>query len=242
MRGPFRGVFVVGTDTGVGKTAVGAGLVRALRAEGQDVGVMKPAETGCAEGPTGELLPADALRLSAAAGEPDPLELICPWRYAEPLAPGIAAQRLGETPRLGALIERFETLAQRHDFMLVEGAGGLLVPFTPTQLLPDLIAALGLPVLIVARASLGTLNHTLLTLEGARARGLSVAGVVLNTLSGTDLDPSIQDNAEVLRSHSGLPVFGPLPSVAIGDPSETLAPLLGPLARHLLELASPTPM
>ncbi len=174
----MRGLFVTGTDTGVGKTFVTTALARALRAAGVDVGVMKPIETGVpAEGPE------DARALRIAAGVDDPLELVCPVRFALPASPEAAAKAEHRTVPLAAIRDAHQTLARRHAFLLVEGAGGLLVPIDAETDMADLARDFALPLLVVARPALGTVNHTRLTLEAARARGLPVLGVVISHAS-----------------------------------------------------------
>ncbi len=174
-----RGVFVTGTGTGVGKTVVATALARALRARGIDVGVMKPAETGVtAAGPE------DARALREAAGTDDALELICPQTFALPAAPSVAAAHEGRRVDLAAIDAAFETLAARHPFLVVEGAGGLLVPLRHDTTMADLAARLSLPLLVVARGALGTIHDTLATLEAARTRGLALAGVVISHVDG----------------------------------------------------------
>ncbi|MEZ4280529.1 MAG: dethiobiotin synthase [Myxococcota bacterium] len=171
----MRGLFVTGTDTGVGKTFVTTALARALRAAGVDVGVMKPIETGVpGDGPQ------DALALRLAAGVDDPIELICPVRFALPASPEAAAKAENRTVPLAAIREAHQALARRHAFLLVEGAGGLLVPIDAETDMADLARELALPLLVVARPALGTVNHTRLTLEAARSRGLPVLGVVIS--------------------------------------------------------------
>lgn len=180
-----RGFFITGTDTGVGKTVVTAALAAALRARGVDVGVMKPVETGVAPEPVaGES--SDAEVLARAAGVDDPLTLVGPVRLREPLAPLVAARREGREVCLRTLMTAFRTLRERHAVMLVEGAGGLAVPIAPGLLMADLAGELALPLLVVARPSLGTINHTVLTVAFARAAGLRVAGIVIN---GTPAEP-----------------------------------------------------
>jgi dethiobiotin synthetase len=229
------GILVTATDTEVGKTTVACALVRRLRGRGVRVGVLKPFESGCAEAPDGQLVPADAVKLKAAAGDAQPLETVCLHRFRLPLAPGIAARREGRQVTLAPTLAAFEVLARSHQVVVVEGAGGLLVPLTPGEDVADLAVALGLPLVVVARARLGTLNHTRLTVEAARARGLEIAAVVLNAGPdpvGPGDDPSITDNGEVLRRLTGLPILGPLPHLAGGDPdlSAHLDPLLDALA------------
>jgi dethiobiotin synthetase len=202
------GVFVTGTDTGVGKTVVGCTLVRALRARALDVGVMKPCETGVgADGPV------DALALSRAAGDPDPIELVCPVRLALPAAPNVAAEHEGRTLDVAALVDGFGLLAARHDFMLVEGAGGLVVPIWPPICMADLAEALALPILVVARTGLGTINHTLLTLSEIARRGLRLVGVVASHSSGR-LTPADEANFDHLREILGDRLVGEIPPIA----------------------------
>ena len=201
----MRGLFVTGTDTGVGKTEVSCALVAAARADGFDLGAMKPAQSGVEPGD-----PGDAQRLRAAAGETDPPELVCPYTFAAPQAPGVAARLAGGEIRLEVILEAARVLAARHTALLVEGAGGLLVPLTPRHSYADLAVALGLPVLVVARAGLGTVNHTALTVEALRARGLAVAGVVLNRTSA-ESDPSVPHNAAEIERLTGAKVLASLP-------------------------------
>jgi dethiobiotin synthetase len=204
------GLFVTGTDTGVGKTVVACALVRALRAAGVDVGVMKPAETGVgAEGPV------DALALRRAAGSDDPLEDVCPAALALPAAPAVAAGAEGRRLDLARIRAAATRLRARHDFLLVEGAGGLLVPLAPGVSMADLAAELGFPVLVVARTRLGTINHTLLTLEVLERRGLALAGVVLS--HAAPLSAADARNLDALRATLGGRLAGELPPLA--DPS-----------------------
>jgi len=201
----MRGLFVTATDTGVGKTEVACALVSGARAAGLDVGAMKPAQSGLAPGEA-----SDAERLQEAAGGADPLELVCPYQFEPPLAPGVAARLAGVEISLPRLVETARTLASRHAALVVEGAGGLLVPLTPSQTYADLAVALGLPVLVVARAGLGTVNHAALTIEALRARGLALAGVVLNRTGPGD-DASVPHNAAEIERLTGARVLATLP-------------------------------
>jgi dethiobiotin synthetase len=200
-----RGLFVTGTDTGVGKTEVAAAIVAGWRARGLDVGAMKPAQSGVEDG-----LPTDADRLRAAAGGGDPPELVCPYSLCAPLAPAVAARLEGVEIETGRVLEAARELGRRHAALVVEGAGGLLVPLSATSTFADLAVALALPVLVVARAGLGTVNHTALTCEALRGRGLRVFGVVLNR-STAATDPSEPHNAAEIERLTGARVLASLP-------------------------------
>jgi dethiobiotin synthetase len=233
-----RGFFVSGTDTGVGKTVVACALLRALRRRGLDAGVMKPIETGVgAEGPL------DAQALRSAAGATEPLEEICPQTFALPAAPTVAAASEGRAVELEPIRDAFARLRERHEWLVVEGAGGLLVPAARDISMADLCRELELPLLIVCRAALGTINHTLLTLEAAEARSLPVAGVVISH-SGGRLSEADQANLEALRDALGAGLVGEIPPLADdelpGDHSIDLDALLERASR-LAEGRRPNP-
>jgi dethiobiotin synthetase len=207
----MRAYFVTGTDTGVGKTLVAAGLLANARARGLTVAALKPAETGCVGG-----VAADGQLLRAAAAAEDlPLETTVPHRYAAPVAPAVAARTEGHPFSLRRTLAAFDVLAGA-DFVLVEGAGGLLVPFADDLLGADVAAALGIPLLIVARAGLGTINHTLLTVAEARRRELVIAGIILNRVRA-EADASEATNAAEIARLSGVPVLGTVEHIPAGD-------------------------
>ena len=206
-----NGFFVTGTDTGVGKTVVACALVRQLADRGVDVGAMKPIETG-----VGDEGPLDARALQAAAGGVDTLDDVCPQRFALPAAPTVAAAAEGRQVEVWAIRRAYELLSARHDCVVVEGAGGLLVPASEEHSMADLARELELPLLVVARATLGTINHTLLTLEAAVARGLSVAGVVISHSAGA-LSGADEANLAALRRALGGSLVGELPPFKDGD-------------------------
>lgn len=203
------GLFITGTDTGVGKTQVTALLAVALRARGWRVGVMKPAETGCLTA-SGEMRAQDSLFLRAISDCDAPPELVTPYTYREPLAPAVAAQHEGREIDLAHIVDCYQTLARTYDIVLVEGAGGLLVPLTRRENFLDLAIRLDLPLLVVARNILGTINHTALTVRVA-AQHCRVPGIVLNTLSPEVEDDSQVSNAEALQIWGGAPLLGVLP-------------------------------
>jgi dethiobiotin synthetase len=221
---PLR-VFVTATDTGVGKTEVAAALLSLLAEAGLRPAPFKPYESGCRRLDA----PADALALREAARSDDPLDRICPHRFRAPVAPGVAARRLGRVAEIEPVLEAFRSFGHRP--LVAEGAGGLLVPLDPERDVVDLIELLGLPVVLVARAGLGTLNHTGLSLRLLAERAIAVRAVVLSR-DRPGRDDSIGDNAQLLRERHGVEVLGPVPHVA--DPTarrrafqRVLAPLLG---------------
>jgi dethiobiotin synthetase len=206
-----HGCFVTGTDTGVGKTVVACAILRELRARGVDVAGFKPVETG-----VGEAGPLDALALRAAAGGDDELDLVCPQRFALPAAPAVAAAAAGTEVDLGALDAGFRALRVRHEFVVAEGAGGLLVPVAKDLAMADLALRWSLPLVVVARASLGTLNHTRLTLEAATRRGLEVCGLVISHPGGP-LSHADARNLAPLLDAPGAPLLGIVPPLAPGE-------------------------
>jgi dethiobiotin synthetase len=207
----LKGFFITATDTNVGKTYVAQALARGLLETGLSVGVMKPVETGCVsdETFTGGLRPADAVKLKEASLSEAPLELINPYRYCAPLAPNIAAREAGDKIELKEIQTHFEELAQMCDVMIVEGAGGVMVPLNDNETTLDLMKLLGLPIIIVAPSRLGCINHTLLTYNAAIGAGLSVAGIILNQPDSL-VDESTPLNASELRGF-GLPIKKELP-------------------------------
>ncbi len=202
--------FVVGTDTGVGKTTAAGALLAAAAARGLRAGCLKPAESGCERSGSG-LVPADAIFLARAAGYEAPVEELCPYRFEAAVAPGVAAEEAGQEIDLAVIRRALErALARKPELLLVEGAGGLLVPFGGGRLLADVAVALGLPLLVVGRAGLGTINHTLLTVESAVRRGLRVSGVLL---CETEPEPAsfVASNVREIEAAIEVPVLGVVP-------------------------------
>lgn len=202
-----RGLFITGTDTGVGKTLVTAILATILRQQGMKVGVMKPFETGF----TDLQDPArDALVLQKAAECTADLAVITPYLFAAPLAPVVAAELVGCQIDLQHVVHCYEQLTATHDIVLVEGAGGLLVPITEQESFLDLAALLDLPIVVVARNMLGTINHTALTVSAAAQR-CTVRGIIINTLEPRQIEPSQQYNVDALRRWGRAPLLGIVP-------------------------------
>ncbi|HEY1067875.1 MAG TPA: dethiobiotin synthase [Pirellulales bacterium] len=202
----MRGLFVAGTDTDVGKTYVSCLIAEDLRRKGIKVGVCKPAASGCfVEG--SQVVSGDALALWNAAGRPGDLERVCPQRFIAPLAPHRAAEAEGRKIDRPALLAAVRAWKDQCDVLIVEGVGGLLAPLDDgPYYVADLARECGFPLIVVSRDALGTINHTLLTLEVARARGLSVAGVVLNQPAVRG-DQSTGSNREEIAQRAGAPLL-----------------------------------
>jgi dethiobiotin synthetase len=178
-RATIPGLFVTGTDTGVGKTLVAAGIAGYFRRRNLRVAVCKPVATGCVHRREG-LVSEDAEFLAHHARSPFPLDVICPQRYAEPLAPAIAAERANQPLDWNAIDSALRAMSRQADVMIVEGVGGIRVPLDSKSTVLEKAQWLGLPTVIVARPSLGTINHTLLTLDALRNAKVDIAGVVIN--------------------------------------------------------------
>jgi dethiobiotin synthetase len=209
--GPHAGVFVTGTDTGVGKTMVTAALCHCLRRRGVSVGVMKPIETGL-RSPTSAQ--SDAVRLKRAAGSVAELSLIRPYSFRDPVAPLTAARSERKTIDLDWILTLAARLQRQHAFLLIEGVGGLYVPLTPADDVMDLIVRLKLPVIVIGRVQLGGINHARLTLEAFERRNIAVTALVLNrTAPAVGKTAQQQERATtlLLREFAHVPVLGPLP-------------------------------
>lgn len=197
----LKAIFITATDTGVGKTIVSCAMGMALKKQGIDVGVMKPFQC------SGD----DAEFLMRALGVNDDKRLVNPYYAKEPLAPYLAFKRAKIKIDLNKVFSAYEELKKRHEFLIVEGAGGLLVPIKENYLVCDLIKDLNIPALIVARAGLGTLNHTLLTQRCARDYGIDVKGIIINSFKGKNL--AEKTNPEVLKLFQKTPLLGIMPFI-----------------------------
>jgi len=200
-------LFVTGTDTGVGKTVVCAALVSALRGRGIEAGYLKPLASGC-QRRGDELVSTDAEFVRSFCGLDDPLNLICPVRLEAPLAPLAAARAAGTAIDLRPVYAAWRQLKRDKDVLVVEGVGGLLVPISDNLTVASLVSDWGVPCLVVARPSLGTINHTLLTLYTLASYGITCPGFVF----GGDDENAAQNAASITR-FSGVPFQGGLPSV-----------------------------
>ncbi len=224
-----KGIFITGTDTCVGKTVFSAALAKLLKKRGINVGVMKPVTSGCNER-NGRLVSADAELLAWSAGVEMDQE-VAPYLFKEPIAPSAAAEMEHKKIEFSRIVAAYHRLAEEHDFVIVEGAGGLMVPLAGGLMVADLIKLLDLPLLVVARPNLGTVNHTILTCFVARELGLEVKGTIINNY------PDSPDSAESTAPHlidslSGVPLLARLPALPDIDDKSRVEKLAEWLARE----------
>lgn len=200
------GVFITGTDTHVGKTVVTAALGLALQRTGDRVGIMKPVETGATPDDTNS----DGHRFRELFAPYKNVDVRSLYSFPQPVAPLEAARTAQQTIDVEAILDAYRTFAVHHDYLLVEGAGGILVPLTETRDVLDLIELLGLPCLVVGRTGLGSINHTRLTLMGLRKAAIPILGVLLNH---TDTTPEEQQvsTVKLIRELGDVPAVGSLP-------------------------------
>jgi len=203
------GLFVTGTDTGVGKTYIAARIAAALAATGCRVGVYKPVASGCQQ-IGDELVSEDAQQLWEAAGRPGELARVCPQRFAAPLAPHLAARAAGQEVSAELLRSGLDYWRGTSDVVVVEGAGGLLSPISDEQYVADLALEFGFPLIVVGDNRLGTIHRTLATLVVAATYGdgMEVAGVILNESSVPENDPSAKSNLVELEARAVPPILG----------------------------------
>lgn len=209
---PARGIFVTATDTNVGKTVIAAGLTAALRSLDYRAIYFKPIQSGAIEA-EGGLIPGDARLAQKLAGLEEPLTILTPVVLKLPLAPAVAAAQAGVTIDLEKIAQAYQELASRYDYLVVEGAGGLYVPLIDTDFLViDLARWLGLPLVVVTRPGLGTINHTTLTVKAAVQAGLEVAGIIINQYPERP-DLAEQTNPEIITALTGSPILGKVPVI-----------------------------
>ncbi len=215
---PIPGLFVTGTDTEVGKTVVAGAIADWFRRRRFRVGVCKPVATGCVRRREG-LVSEDAEFLAHCADAPGPLDLICPQRYAEPLAPAIAAERAGQPLDWPTIDRALAEISAQSDVIIIEGVGGLMVPLDPKHTVRDMARWLKLPTVIVARAALGTINHTLLTISALREAKIPLAGVVINRYPADSASVAEETNARAIERWGKLPVLTIVPDEKFHPPS-----------------------
>ncbi len=227
-----RGVFLTGTDTGAGKTLVSCAILAALRRRGLRVAACKPVETGCRlDG--GERVGEDCERLAAASGGWQKPRDVAAYLLAEPAAPLVAAEAEGVVLDRIRLLDHYAGVASDADFVLVESAGGLLVPVADGYTTRDFAAELGLPAVCVVASRLGCINHALLTLEVLRSSSIPVAGYVVNEVAtGGEYALALRTNRDVLRRFAAAPDLGAMPFVAT-EGRDDFAALADLAERHI---------
>ena len=218
MKKKSKGFFITGTDTGVGKTVATACLVKLLQQRSVDVGVMKPVETGVPVGATSHSTDAGFLKI--ASGVKDSITEISPYRFKTPTSPLQAAKIEGVSIRISQLTDSFKSLSKKHDRLLVEGIGGLMVPITKKHSVADLILKFRLPLIVISRTSLGTINHTLLTVKLAQSLGIEVRGILFNHTRKGKLDTLELDSIHLAAELSGVPSLGILPYLGKCSPDK----------------------
>jgi dethiobiotin synthetase len=226
---PIPGLLITGTDTGIGKTIIAGAIAACLRARGQRVGVLKPAASGCVRRREG-LVSEDAEFLALCADANQPLDIIAPQRFHEPLAPAIAAQRLGIELDWTSIQRSIDITSRVNDVLVVEGVGGIMVPMDAKHTMLDVATWLGLPAVIVARPALGTINHTLLTVEALRRAGVTVAGVVINRYPAESPPVAEETNPRAIEKWGKVPVLCIVPDVKESITSKLPADILAAVA------------
>jgi dethiobiotin synthetase len=203
---PIPGLFVTATDTGVGKTIVAAAIADHFHRRGVRVGVFKPVASGCARTASDSLASEDAEMLRAVVGNRFDSATINPVRFAQSLAPAVAARQSDCVLDWALISDALARVVEASDVIIVEGAGGLMVPLDDQSSILDLIRWLQLPTICVSRPNLGTINHTALTVEALRAARVECAGVVINRFDATHEDLSYQSNAQEIARFVSVPV------------------------------------
>lgn len=215
----MSGLFITATDTDVGKTVITGAIAAAFKARGLQVGVMKPMASGAVADGSGKLVAEDATFLMRAAGIGESeRDLVNPLCLGPALTPAVAAVVSGVEIDMPGILKTYQVLAERYDPLLVEGVGGITAPLWQDYLLVDLMVELALPVLVVTRPNLGTINHTVLTVDYARRRGLQVAGIVINGWNEAKVGILERSNEEYITRLTGVPILGKFPySPAISE-------------------------
>jgi len=199
-----KGVFVTGSDTGVGKTVIAGAIAAAIKAHGLDTGVMKPFATGAKE-IDGKLVSEDVAFLKKIIDSADEDDIVNPIRLKPALAPTIAASQSGVSIDLDKIWNAYEALKGKHDFLVVEGIGGLMVPINDTLFVADMVCKMELALVIVSKHCLGAINHTLLTLEYAKSKNIRIKGIVINMLKNDD------GFVHEIGKYSSVPILGAIP-------------------------------
>ena len=233
----MSGLFITATDTDVGKTVITGAIAAAFKGRGLDVGVMKPMASGGMVDSVGKLVAEDAtfLMMAAGIGESE-RHLVNPLCLAPALTPAVAATISGVKVDIPAILRTYQVLAERYDPLLVEGVGGLIAPLWQDYLLVDFMVALNLPVIVVTTPNIGTINHTVLTVEYARLRGLQVVGIVINGWNEANVGILEKSNEQYINRLTGVPILGKFPYSAAISEGQIHSVALAQLAEEYLEI------
>lgn len=207
----MKGFFITGTDTEIGKTAVTAAIARYLSSQFR-VEVFKPVQSGVLD-----LFDSDASLLSRAIGYSGPCEDSFAYSFPDPVAPYLAAEKAHVTISLDTITGMFQRIQKKSEIILVEGAGGLMVPVAKNVLMADIAIMCNLPLLIVARPDLGTINHILLTVHTARSLGIQVKGVIINGYRNSSSGPDIEKTVSMIQEFGDIRVLGVIPWIQTSD-------------------------
>jgi dethiobiotin synthetase len=213
---PIPGLFVTATDTEVGKTVVAGAIANWFHRRRKKVAVLKPVATGCVRRREG-LVSEDAEFLAVCAASRHPLDLICPQRYFEPLAPSVAAKRAHQPLDWEAIQRSIRLMSADSDVMIVEGVGGIMAPMDDKHLVLDVAKMLNVPAIIVARPALGTINHTLLTINALRSATIPLAGVVINRYPADSPGTAEETNPREIEKWGKTPILSIVPDEKIPD-------------------------
>jgi dethiobiotin synthetase len=227
------GIFITGTDTGIGKTFVSKNILKILVEKGIQPGVMKPVETGCVV-KQGEVIPEDALALKKAASIDQARKLINPYALTYPLAPVVSGDLEDIKIERKVILRAFSELRAQYEFMLIEGAGGFFVPLSENYLIAHLARDMALPLIIVARPSLGTINHTLLTIHAARSWNCEIQGVIVNYDDDYKKGLAEKTSPEIIEKFGHVPVIGIVPFIK--DDSEQLKRVFEKIVTRIISL------
>ena len=210
----ISGIFVAGTGTDVGKTVIAAGVLRFLRRKGEAAMIMKPVQTGCEPASDGRMRAPDidfVLRAAELKADEETLAHLAPYCFTPACSPHLAARMAGQRIEMEKILASAQWLAERYRRLVVEGAGGVLVPLNETQIMLSIAWELEMPVLLVGHSGLGTINHVLLSLEAIRRRGCKVLGVVLN-----DAHPVCEQDSYIHEDNvASVRLFGKVPVTRI---------------------------
>lgn len=206
----FKGFFITGTDTGVGKTVIAGAIIKVLHSFGVKPCAMKPIESGCGREGT-VLIPYDGMFLKQAAHMEDPINLVVPCCFENPLAPLAASEIEGKTVSIDEIKKAYYTLYRAYETIVVEGIGGLMVPIRKDYYVVDLAKEFSLPLLIVTKPGLGAINHTMLTVNYALEAGLDIAGLIINYSRPPEDSLAEKTNPSVLEEICPVPIIGTFP-------------------------------